>query len=41
VTPAAYQHGYYNKLYAALQDWLATEFPFGRPYYSNAAIPSA
>ena len=41
VTPAAHQRGYYDKLYAALQAWLATEFPFSRPYYSNAAIPSA
>jgi RimJ/RimL family protein N-acetyltransferase len=41
VTPAAHQRGYYDKLYAALRDWLATEFPFSRAYYSNIAIPSA
>jgi hypothetical protein len=41
VTPAAYQDGYYDKLYAALRNWLATEFPFSHPYYSNVAIPSA
>jgi hypothetical protein len=23
----------------ALQHWLATEFPFWTPYYSNAEIP--
>jgi hypothetical protein len=41
VTPDAYERGYYAKLYAALQHWLPTEFPFIHPYYSNAAIPSA
>jgi hypothetical protein len=41
VTTDAYQSGYYEKLYAALRDWLATEFPFRHPHYSNAAIPSA
>jgi hypothetical protein len=41
VTPAAYQRGYYDKVYAALQNWIAGEFPFSRPYYSNIAIPSA
>ncbi|MGH2850359.1 MAG: GNAT family N-acetyltransferase [Solirubrobacteraceae bacterium] len=40
LTPSAHQRGYYEKLYAALHTWLATEFPFGDPYYSNAAIPS-
>lgn len=40
VTPVAYEHGYYDKLYAALRDWLATEFPFSHPHYSNIAIPS-
>jgi hypothetical protein len=41
VTPAAYKRGYYDKLYAALRDWLATEFPFSDPFYSNIALPSA
>jgi hypothetical protein len=41
VTPSAYERGYYDKLYAALREWLATEFPFSHPYYSNTAIPSA
>jgi hypothetical protein len=40
VTPAAYEHGYYSKLYAALQHWLAREFPGWRPYHSNLEIPS-
>jgi hypothetical protein len=39
VTPAAYEDGYYEKLYRALRHWLAEEFPFGAPYYSNAVIP--
>jgi hypothetical protein len=39
VTPAAYEHGYYAKLYAALQTWLANEFSFWQPHYSNAEIP--
>jgi hypothetical protein len=39
VTPDAYEHGYYTKLHAALQHWLAEEFPFGEAYYSNATMP--
>jgi hypothetical protein len=39
VTPAAYERGDYAKLYAALRHWLATEFPFWRPFYSNREIP--
>jgi hypothetical protein len=39
VTPAAYERGDYTKLYAALQQWLASEFPFWRPHYSNQEIP--
>ena len=39
VTPDAYEDGYYEKLYRALRHWLAEDFPFGAPYYSNAAIP--
>ena len=39
VTPAAYERGDYDKLYTALRHWLATEFPFWRPYYSNREIP--
>jgi hypothetical protein len=40
VTPPAYESGYYDKLYAALQHWLAHDFPGWRPYYSNREIPS-
>jgi hypothetical protein len=39
VTPSAYERGYYDKLYTALRAWLAAEFPFSDPYYSNTAIP--
>ena len=35
VTPAAYAAGYYAMLYDGLRHWLATEFPFWKPYYSN------
>jgi hypothetical protein len=41
VTPTAYRRGDYDKLYTALQHWIATEFPFWRPYYSNREIPAA
>jgi hypothetical protein len=39
VTPDAYGRGYYEKLYRALQHWLAEQFPLWQPYYSNADIP--
>ena len=39
VTPDAYEHGYYTKLYAALRNWLETAFPFTNAYYSNREIP--
>ena len=41
VTPDAYEDGYYQKLYRALVHWVAEEFPFRAPYYSNAVIPGA
>jgi hypothetical protein len=41
VTPEAYAHGYYVKLYAALRRWLAGELAFWKPYFSNAEIPAA
>jgi hypothetical protein len=40
VTPAAFEGGGYERSYAALRHWLATAFPFWRPYYSNAVIPA-
>jgi Acetyltransferase (GNAT) domain len=39
VTPDGYERGYYEKLYRALQRWLAEDFPFDEPHYSNAEIP--
>ena len=39
VTPDAYDRGYYEKVYRALQHWLAAEFPFGEAFYSNAEVP--
>jgi RimJ/RimL family protein N-acetyltransferase len=39
VTPTAYEQGYYTTLHDALRHWLANEFPFWQPYYSNAEIP--
>ncbi len=39
VTPGAYEHGYYTKLYAALQHWIETAFPFTKAYYSNTEVP--
>ena len=39
VTPDAYDKGVYTQLYAALQQWISTAFPFSNPYYSNAEIP--
>jgi RimJ/RimL family protein N-acetyltransferase len=41
VTPDAYRRGYYAKLFAALEHWVAEDFPFARPYYSNREIPGA
>ncbi len=40
VTPDAYAHSYYTKVYAALRHWIAAAFPFSNPYYSNAEIPA-
>lgn len=40
VTSEAYREGYYSKLYAALQQWLADAFPFKNVYYSNREIPA-
>jgi hypothetical protein len=41
VTPDAYDARYYTMLYDGLRHWLATQFPFWRPYFSNVEIPSA
>ncbi len=39
VTTEAYDKGYYEKLYKAIQTWLA-DFPIQKAYYSNKEIPS-
>ena len=39
VTPHAYERGYYNTVYLALQHWLADAFPFTNPFFSNVEIP--
>ncbi len=39
VTADAFAAGYYAKLYEALREWMAAEFPFWRPYYSNSEMP--
>jgi hypothetical protein len=41
VTAQAYELGYYGKAYDALATWLAAEFPFRNPYFSNAEIPGS
>jgi hypothetical protein len=39
VTPTAYARSYYQMLYRGLRHWLAEDFPFKAPYYSNREIP--
>jgi RimJ/RimL family protein N-acetyltransferase len=39
VTPSAYDRGYYTKAHSALKHWLAADFPFRKPYFSNRRIP--
>jgi hypothetical protein len=41
VTPDAYHAGHYTGLYEALRHWLATEFPFWNPHYSNRELDHA
>ena len=40
VTTEAYESGYYEKVYEALQGWLTNDFGFSSVAYSNKAIPS-
>lgn len=40
VTTAAYERGYYEKLFRALQRWGTRDFPFKALHYSNRLIPS-
>jgi hypothetical protein len=39
VTPENYARGRYELLHRALGAWLAEQFPFTAPYYSNAEVP--
>lgn len=39
VTAAAYEKGYYEKLYKAIRQWLSN-FPVKKIYYSNKEIPA-
>ena len=41
VTPDAYHAGIYADVHDALRHWLATEFPFWQPHYSNRELPDA
>jgi hypothetical protein len=40
VTPEAYERGQYEQLYRALRHWVATDFGFTSPFYSNTEIPN-
>ena len=40
VTTSAYDRGYYEKLFCALQRWGMEDFPFKTLHFSNALIPS-
>lgn len=40
VTPSAYERGYYEKLYRALQRWGTVDFPFASLHFSNRLIPA-
>jgi RimJ/RimL family protein N-acetyltransferase len=39
VTPSAYDRDYYTKVHSALRHWLADDFPFHKPYFSNRQLP--
>lgn len=39
VTPDAHHAGYYGKAHEALQRWATEDYPFNRPFYSNARMP--
>jgi len=41
VTPEAYERGYYTKVFRALGHWTDVSFPFSKPYYSNAELPTS
>jgi hypothetical protein len=39
VTQTAYEAGYYEALHEALREWIAAEFPFSNPFFSNREVP--
>ncbi len=40
VTRDAYERGRYTEVHRALHHWLAHQFPFWEPYFSNAELPA-
>jgi len=40
VTQKAYGDGLYLELYTAIKEWLAEEWPFEKPHWSNKEIPN-
>ena len=40
VTGEAWERGWYRRAHEALQAWLADDFPFARPHWSNLALPT-
>lgn len=39
VTQKAYDMGLYPELYKVLKDWLAKDWPFKKPFWSNTELP--
>jgi hypothetical protein len=40
VTVEFHESGHYRALYDGVQSWLASDWPFSAPYFSNAEIPT-
>lgn len=41
VTTEMYNQGYYEKVFKGLKQWLSSDFPFQKPYFSNKQIPES
>jgi hypothetical protein len=41
VTSSAYERGYYEKVFRALEQWGVRDFPFSSLHFSNRMIPTA
>ncbi len=39
VTPEAFEAGYYQRVFRALEHWVVIDYPFTRPHYSNVRMP--